>query len=73
MVCKKCRFYIPYDVYSFIGLCKAKNRTKFFDSNPCEKFENRNINEDLKRLGRVYCLTCKTWVYLWDLNEHKGT
>jgi len=71
MTCKRCKFYTPYDVYPFIGLCARKNSITFHDCDPCEEFEIRNIDEILKQQGRVYCLTCKTWVYPWNFDEHK--
>ena len=49
-----------------------KNNVEFYDKEYCENFEPKDINDLLKKHEKVYCLTCKTWIYPWEIDEHKN-
>ncbi|MHA1616651.1 MAG: hypothetical protein ACTSX9_05030 [Candidatus Njordarchaeales archaeon] len=70
MNCKNCKFYIPSEIFPKIGTCSATATTVFADDS-CEKISPIDIEEAIKETGKIYCLTCRTWVFEWNLDKHR--
>lgn len=72
MICEQCKHYIPYDFYPYIGFCSLENKITFYDTECCCNFEPKVVEEIIEQQERVYCMTCKTWIYREDIDKHRS-
>jgi len=67
--CIDCEYYIPYEMFPYVGFCALKGSITFAD-NSCERASPLDIHQVIREKGRIYCLTCRTWVFEDELDEH---
>ncbi len=74
LVCGRCVFFRPHDVYEYMGYCTKKGLLVTADNRPCSDYKEASV-EDLKKVleerGWLYCASCKEPIYdVDDLMKH---
>ncbi len=72
--CTTCVYFVPHDVYSYVGICKKSNKL-IVRKEACDKFKElkrEEIEKILDTRGWIYCITCRTVIYSKEkLDDHE--